>query len=129
MAQEHGMPVVLHVVRATGAALGLARDAALPRGGLVHGFAGPREVAMDWHRIGFCVGIGPTLHRSARLRAVVPLLPQTALVVESDDADPADTLPSVVRAIAALRCEDPARVARYTAGNARRLFGLPGGSA
>ncbi|MEC8423423.1 MAG: TatD family hydrolase, partial [Myxococcota bacterium] len=61
MAREHEMPVVLHVVRATGAALGLVRDAALPRGGLVHGFAGPREVAMDWHRIGFCVGIGPAL--------------------------------------------------------------------
>lgn len=129
LARAHDLPVVLHVVRATGAALDLVGAVPPPRGGLVHGFVGAREVAKRWHRLGFCVGIGPGLLRSRRLREAVPRLPAAALVLESDDTDPAETLPAVLAALAALRDEDPDHTARYTAANARRLFGLPGGSA
>lgn len=128
LACTHDRPVVLHVVRATGAALAAVRAARLPRGGLLHGFTGPLEVAREWHRLGFMLGVGPAVHHSARLRAALPQLPSESLVVESDDADPAQTLPGVVAALAALRAEDPADTARYTAANARRLFGLPIGS-
>ena len=129
LARAHALPVVLHVVRATGAAQQRVATARLPRGGLVHGFAGPREVAEGWRRLGFVLGIGPAVFRSARLRATLPHLPARCLVVETDDAPGGDTLGRVIAALAALRGEDPADTARYTAANARRVFGLPGGSA
>ena len=129
LARAHALPVVLHVVRATGAALQGARDARLARGGLVHGFVGSLETAWQWYRLGFLLGIGPAIHRSRRLRDALVALPSSSFVVESDDADPASELPAVRDAIARLRGEDPDHTARYTEENARRLFGLPGRSA
>jgi len=129
LARDHGLPVVLHVVRATAAARAAVAAVGLPQGGLVHGFTGALEVGREWHRAGFLLGVGAAVHRSRRLQATVAALPEAALVLESDAADPATTLPGVRDAVARLRREDPHHTARYTEANARRLFGLPGRSA
>lgn len=126
LARERDLPVVLHVVRAHGAALEVLRSDGVPgRGGLVHGFSGALEVARGYLALGLHLGLGAaaTNPRAKRLQAALPTLPSDRIVVETDDSDV--PLSHVVAAVAAARGEPAAQTARYTTANARALFGLP----
>ena len=134
LARERDLPIVLHVVRAHGAALDLLESDGIPAaGGFVHGFTGAAELARRYVRLGLHIGVGPHLTRAAaaRLTDAVRALSPAHLLVETDSPDqaagPADVA-RVVAALAAARGEQPAAVARYTADNATRLFGLGPGA-
>lgn len=134
LARERELPVVLHIVRAHGAALErLEGDGLSAAGGVVHGFTGAAELAKRYARLGLHLSVGPHLlrPRATRLADAVRALPLHRLLVESDSPDqsagPADVA-RVVAALAAARGEQPAQVARDTADNATRLFGLGSGA-
>ena len=125
LARARDLPVVLHVVRSHGAVLDVLKNDGLPRrGGLVHGFSGAPEVASAYLGLGLHLGLGAlSLNpRAQRLRASLPKLPESRIVVETDDS----TLPlsAIVAAVAAARHEPASKTARYTTANAEALFGL-----
>ncbi len=125
LARDRGLPVVLHVVRAHGAALQVLRKDGMPtQGGLVHGFSGALEVAQSYLSLGLHLGVGATATnpRARRLRAALPVLPRDRLVVETDDSRV--PLSHIVAAVAAVRGEPATQTARYTTANTRALFGL-----
>jgi len=126
LARAHGLPLVLHVVRALPRALELLeRLGGLPAGGVLHGFAGPRELLERAFALDLDVSVGGLALRpnARRLRAALPHVPLGRLLVETDAPDlPLDALPRVVDAVAALRREPPDLVARATAENAARRF-------
>jgi TatD DNase family protein len=130
LARQQNLPVVLHIVGAHGPALDVMEtDGLATAGGMVHGFTGAPELARRYLALGLYISIGPLIRKQAarRLRATVASLPIDRILVETDSPDqmdqPAD-LPAVVAAVAALRAEEPAEVARYTTANAARLFGV-----
>lgn len=138
LAKEHGLPLVLHIVRAHDAAIRLLREEGVPAaGGVVHSYSGSAElvapyVALGLH-ISFCGTV--TFPDARKTRTACRVVPLDRLLVETDAPDQAPEphraernepawLPRVIEAVAALRGEDPATVARVTADNARRLYGL-----
>lgn len=147
LAREHGLPVILHVRRSADALLaGLAR-VPVP-GGIAHAFNGSLQQALRFTSRGFRLGFGGTLsfERARQIRHLATVLPESALVLETDAPDippqwlyldaatraaglpqarnePAE-LPRIGAVLAGLRGWTLAHTAAVTAANA--LAALPG---
>lgn len=136
LAAELKLPVLLHVRRAHAATIATLKRFRLPRAGIVHAFAGSREEAREYLKLGFRLGLGgaPTWPRANRLRRVVAELPLEAVVLETDAPDMApamhpgvrnspEYLPEICTAIAALIGVAPETLAEASTRNACELFG------
>lgn len=137
LAREFDLPMVVHARRAVEEVYVTAKRVGGLRG-IVHSFGGSAEQARQLAELGFLLGIGGpvTYERARRLRRLVADCPLEWLVLETDSPDQPDAchrgqrneparLTEVLRVVAELRDEDPARIAAATRGNARRLLGLP----
>ncbi len=136
MARDAGLPVVLHVRKAHDAVLDCLRRIRVP-GGFAHAFNGSVQQAAIYESLGFRLGFGGMLTyvRSTRLRRLARELPLDLLVLETDAPDltvashhgernsPA-YLPECLAALAEVKDEDPAEVARITTANACAVLGL-----
>lgn len=137
LAEELGLPVVIHVREAHAAMAALL--ASFPRvKGVIHSFtAGPAE-AEGYLALGWSIAFNGivTFPKADALRAAAALVPADRLLVETDSpylapvprrgqrCEPAD-LTQVLARLAALRDVPVAALAATTGDNARRLFGLP----
>lgn len=137
LAREARLPAILHVRKAHDEVLARLRRFPLV-GGTVHAFNGSRQQAEQYLALGFKLGFGGamTYSRARKLRTLAAELPIEALVLETDSPDlpPAAHhgernspayLPEILAALAELRDEEPADLARRTTDNARAVFGLP----
>jgi len=126
LARDHGLPVVLHVVKAHGRALSLL-DEHPPPGGVVHGFTSAPEIAREYMKRGLHISFGGALLKplTKRARASAASVPLERLVIETDAPDqlpnPAD-LHRVLAALSGLRPESTEALAEATAANARRAY-------
>jgi len=140
LAREYDLPVIIHARRAVDAVIACIRRIGGLRG-VVHSFSGSLEQAQRLWRLGFLIGLGgPVTHpRAQRLRRLVASMPLEYLLLETDAPDQPDhdipgqrnepaRLPVILDAIAALRREPAAEIARVTCDNATRLF-IPGSPA
>jgi TatD DNase family protein len=136
LAAEFELPVLLHVRRAHAATIATLKRYRLPRGGVIHAFAGSYEEAREYIRLGFRLGLGgaPTWPQALRLRKVIPRLPLEAIVLETDSPDMApamhpgirnspEHLPDICAALAELCEVTPEELARASSRNAAELFG------
>jgi len=139
LAQEFGLPVLLHIRRAQDVILKLLRQHKV-RGGIAHAFNGSRQQAEEFIKLGFKLGFGGamTYHRASRLRALAATLPLESIVLETDAPDiPPDFLqrgepnkpeylPRIAETLAELRGLSLAEVARITTKNVSSVLpGLP----
>jgi len=138
MAHLLELPVVLHVVQAHGACLGILRDMGAPRaGGMVHSFTGSLETAQAYVRMGLSISFSGSVTRShaRKAREAARSLPLEQILVETDAPDQLPSgrdasqnepafLSDIVACIAELRNADPLDVAAQTEQNARKLFRL-----
>ncbi len=138
IAQEAGLPVVLHVRKAHDQVLACLRRMRVP-GGIAHAFNGSIQQAAQYQDLGFGLGFGGmlTFDRSNKVRALARALPLDAIVLETDAPDMTvaahrgernspEYLPDCLAALAEVRDQDPAYLAEQTTANARRLLRLPG---
>lgn len=139
LAKRRELPVVIHCVHANDEVAKRLRQLALPRGGLIHAFAGSPEQAQRFLALGYTLGLGGALTypRAKKLHRVVRSLPADGFVLETDSPDmplcafqgqrnePANVA-KVCQHVAERRGESAARVAAQSSANARALFG-PGG--
>lgn len=137
LGREAGLPVIVHCREAFADVLEVL-DRERPPGVVLHAFSGSADVAADALRRGYLISLaGPVTYPTARAPVeVARRVPLEMLLVETDAPvlaphpwrgrrnEPA-FLVAVVRRIAEIRREDPQQVARATADNARRVFGLP----
>ncbi len=124
-----GLPVLLHVRKATGAVLAILRELQIGEkiGGIWHGFSGSIPVAEELVALGFKIGVGPILLRenAKKLPEAVKALPLSALVLETDLPDMAespDALVEIAERIAVLRGISVDEVAQATTENAWQVF-------
>ena len=129
LAQQHSLPVVLHVRRSADLLLKGLRQCPVVSG-IAHAFNGSTQQAQAFVDMGFALGFGGTLtyERSLQLRRLACELPLSALVLETDAPDiPPQWLYQTAeqRALGATQgCNSPAelpRIAQVLAG----LRGLP----
>ena len=139
LANDCKLPVIIHVRKAHNAVLQLLKRIRPARGGVIHGFSGSVELALDYWRLGFRLGIGGaiTYRRARKTRTAAAALPLDALLLETDAPDMplADRqgkpnspayLPEVAHCLAELRGQSLRDIALQTSHNAQQLFGLKG---
>ncbi len=134
LADELGLPVLLHVRKAIDPILAALHKTKVP-GGIAHAFNGSREQADAFIKLGFKLGFGGamTYPGSKRIRELASGLPLEAIVLETDAPDippvwksggrntPADLLP-IAETLAALRGISLEAVAVATSANARAVL-------
>ena len=86
LARELDLPVNVHSRDAAQDTFDVIRDAALKTGGIIHCYSGSAEMALDYVRMGYHIGIGGvvTFKNSKTLKRVVQEVPLEALVTETD---------------------------------------------
>lgn len=142
-------PVILHVRDAHADALRILRlHPARKLGGVIHCFYGSREIAEQYLKLGYHIGIGGSLlqleERAKDLWEAVPHIPLDRILIETDAPfilpyckdviqpkllrrarNTSLILPAVIQKIAELKGFPAEEVEQATAENAIRLFGLP----
>ncbi|MDR3089285.1 MAG: TatD family hydrolase [Desulfobulbaceae bacterium] len=137
IARRHELPILLHVRKAHDQVLATLRRKHFPFGGIVHAYNGSLQQAEAFIKLGFLIAVGGavTWERSRKIRATAQALPLDCLTLETDAPDipiagqtgkrnlPEHIL-AICQALAVLRGEAPAELARQTTANARRLLRL-----
>jgi TatD DNase family protein len=88
LAQQHQLPVILHVRRSADLLLKGLRDTPVV-GGIAHAFNGSMQQAQAFIALGFKLGFGGALtyDRALQLRSLATELPLSAIVLETDAPD------------------------------------------
>ncbi|BAJ03252.1 hydrolase, TatD family [Shewanella violacea DSS12] len=137
MARQLDLPVILHVVKAHSEMLAILKRYSLPRGGVIHGFYGSYEIANEYIKLGYKLGIGGLiLNASAKkLKTCVAQLPLDSMLIETDSpamtpqnsADSRNTpliLQSIIAEIANLHKKSSVLITEHTFRNSMQLFDL-----
>ncbi|MBX3228620.1 MAG: TatD family hydrolase [Labilithrix sp.] len=136
LAQQHDLPVLLHVLRAHEEALKVLAAVGVPAaGGVVHSYSGSPELVPRYLELGLHLSFSGSItwHEGGRAARAVKACPPERLLVETDAPDqtprarrPAPNEPAfladVVRAVASIRGEPEREIAARTHDNACRLF-------
>ncbi|MBP0952060.1 TatD family hydrolase [Pseudomonas sp. 20GA0080] len=138
LAAEFDLPVLLHVRRSHADVIATLKRHTLKRSGVIHAFAGSREEAREYIKLGFKLGLGgaATWPQALRMHRVIAELPLDSVVLETDSPDMApamfpnqrnspEHLPSICTALAALMNVSPEHLAQTSTRNAHDLFGWP----
>ncbi|SDZ82840.1 TatD DNase family protein [Lachnospiraceae bacterium NK3A20] len=138
LAQDERKPIIIHSRDAAQDTLQIMREMHAERtGGVLHCYSYSLEMAREFIRLGFYIGVGGvvTFRNARKLKEVVEHIPIEKIVLETDCPYMAPTphrgerntslnLPCVVQAIAELKRMDPEGVIRITEDNARQLYYL-----
>ncbi len=135
LAQQHKLPLILHVRRSHDAVIATLRRHKFQEGGIVHAFAGSMEQAKAFIKLGFVLGFGGVMTYSSatRVRRLAQALSLSDIVLETDapDMKPADwplsyntplALLQNFTALCQLRTETPDEIAAATTSNACRAL-------
>ena len=137
LADELGLPVVIHQRSALAETLAILEETRPAAGGVLHCFDDGPEVVPRAAALGFKLGLGGCLtYGHAPLTEAVRIAPAEMLVLETDapwlEPEPRSLrrnepglLPRVVRRLCELRGWTPEEADRVTTANARDLFRLP----
>ncbi|RMQ43608.1 TatD-related deoxyribonuclease [Pseudomonas cichorii] len=136
LAADFELPALLHVRRSHADVIATLKRHKLKRCGIIHAFAGSREEAREYIRLGFRLGLGgaATWPQALRMHRVIAELPLESIVLETDSPDMApamypdqrnspEHLPEICQALAGLLKISPERLAEESTRNACELFG------
>lgn len=89
LAKRYELPVILHSRRTHDQLAMHLKRHALPRTGVVHGFAGSLQQAERFVQLGYKIGVGGTITypRASKTREVMARLPLGSLLLETDAPD------------------------------------------
>jgi len=143
LAQDRGLPIIIHCREAEEDVLSMLRRAVdrAPISGVLHAFSGDRAFAAECLELGLHVSLaGPVTYTNKKfetLRAAAQSIPDDRLLIETDSPylmphplrgkqkrnEPANLI-HTARRLAELRNCPLEELASLTTANARRLFGL-----
>lgn len=137
LARELQMPVNIHSRDATEDTLRIMKNHAEGLSGIIHCFSGSREIAEEYVKMGFLIGVGGvvTFKNGKKLRRVVERVPLTSIVLETDcpylAPDPyrgkrnhSAYIRYVAQEIAHIKGVTYEEVVEQTEKNARKVYGL-----
>lgn len=135
MAADFNLPALLHVRRSHADTIATLKRFKLKRGGIVHAFAGSREEAKEYIKLGFKLGLGgaATWPQALRMHRVIAELPLDSVVLETDSPDMApamhpqvrnspEHLPDICAALSDLMNIPAERLAQASTDTANELF-------
>ncbi|GLT17186.1 hydrolase [Vibrio zhanjiangensis] len=135
LASDHQLPLILHSRKTHNEVLQLLKKHKFSFGGVLHGFSGSYQQAMQFVELGFYIGVGGviTYPRAQKTRKTVFDLPLENIVLETDAPDmplmgyqgkpnhPA-MLVHILSCLANLREMDEQTIAQITWENANQAF-------
>ncbi len=137
LARDYDLPLILHSRRTHDKLLQQLRRYALPRTGVIHGFAGSEQQALAFIRAGYFIGVGGTITwpRANKTRNAIARLPLTSVLLETDAPDMPlqgrqgepnrpERIKQIWQCLCELRDEPPEQIAVTVRDNTRRLFGI-----
>lgn len=137
LAHGENLPVIIHAVKAHSEVLSYLKRHKLPRGGVIHGFSGSSDIALEYTKLGFKLGIGGLIMNpnAKKLLKTVSELPLDSFLLETDS--PAMPPPNVtdkrnqpanavffIDKIAILQKKSSVLISEHLALNAMQLFDL-----
>lgn len=89
LAEELGLPVILHVRKAYDEMAAMVRRTGFSHGGIIHAFSGSLQQGQALIALGFKLGIGGAIShsRATKLRKTLACLPLESIVLETDSPD------------------------------------------
>lgn len=86
LAREKQLPIVIHSREATQDTLEIIKEHGRDLTGVVHCFSGSAEVAMEYVKMGYYIGVGGvvTFKNGKKLREVVEAVPLESILLETD---------------------------------------------
>ncbi|WP_085711836.1 MULTISPECIES: TatD family hydrolase [unclassified Pseudomonas] len=136
LAADFELPALIHVRRSHAAVIATLKRFKLKRGGIIHAFAGSREEAQEYIKLGFKLGLGgaPTWPQALRMHRVLSDLPLGSVVLETDSPDMAPAmypgvrntpahLPAICNALAGLMNISAEQLAEASTANCCEVFG------
>jgi len=136
LAADFNLPALIHVRRSHAAVIATLKRFRLKRAGIIHAFAGSKEEAREYIKLGFKLGLGgaPTWPQALRMHRVLAELPLDSVVLETDSPDMAPAmfpgqrnspahLPAICAALAPLWAISPERLAAASTANSCEVFG------
>lgn len=137
IAQQLQLPIILHCVKRQGRVLTLLKQYNFKQGGVYHAFSGSLEIADEFIKLGFKLGIGGviTYPNSSKVRDTVAKLPVQSMVLETDAPDmPIYEQPSkdntplniitIFDCLVSLRSETKSQLATQLSINTHNIFSL-----
>ncbi|SED06729.1 TatD DNase family protein [Pseudomonas mohnii] len=135
LAADFNLPALIHVRRSHAAVIATLKRFRLPRAGIIHAFAGSKEEAREYIKLGYKLGLGgaATWPQALRMHRVLAELPLESVVLETDSPDMAPAmypgqrnspahLPAICAALASIMAISPERLAAVSTANACELF-------
>lgn len=134
LASELNLPVVIHSRDATKDTVDILKNYSL--NGVIHCFSGSLEIAKEYIKMGFLLGIGGVVtFKNSKLPLVVREIPLESIVLETDSpyltptpyrgsVNSSKYIPIIAEKIAEIKEISTSEVASVTTNNALKLFDL-----
>ncbi|VVM80471.1 putative metal-dependent hydrolase YjjV [Pseudomonas fluorescens] len=135
LAADFNLPPLIHVRRSHAAVVATLKRFKLKRAGIIHAFAGSKEEAREYIKLGFKLGLGgaATWPQALRMHRVLGELPLDSVVLETDSPDMAPVmfpgqrnspahLPAICTALAGIMAVSPEQLAAASTANACEVF-------
>ena len=135
LAVDFNLPALIHVRRSHAAVIATLKRFRLKRAGIIHAFAGSKEEAREYIKLGFKLGLGgaATWPQALRMHRVLAELPLASVVLETDSPDMSPVmfpgqrnspahLPAICSALAEIMAISPEQLAAVSTANACELF-------
>jgi TatD DNase family protein len=136
LAADFNLPALIHVRRSHAAVIASLKRFKLKRAGIIHAFAGSKEEAREYIKLGFKLGLGgaATWPQALRMHRVLAELPLASVVLETDSPDMAPVmfpgqrnspahLPAICAALAQWMAVTPQQLASASTANSCEVFG------
>lgn len=136
LAKELSLPVIIHSREASQLTFDILKEADIHKG-VIHCFSGSHELAKEYVKRGFYIGIGGaiTFNNARKTIEVAEHIPIENIVIETDcpyltpvpfrgKRNDSSYLKYVVEKIAQIKDMEPTEVARRTLENAKLLYGI-----
>lgn len=137
LANQFQRPLIVHSVKAHNELIAQCKKRKPLYGGVVHGFSGSYETAMQYINMGFYIGAGGTISyaRAQKTRTAFARIPLEFVLLETDAPDmplngqqgqrnSPENIPRIAQFLAGLRGETVETIATVVWENNRRLFGV-----
>lgn len=138
LAKTYQLPVILHSRHTHDLLYKELKKMALPRRGVIHGFVGSYQQAMQFIDLGYAIGVGGTItyQRANKTNQTMAKIPLTSIVLETDAPDMPlsgfqgqpnrpEQIERIFHALCKLREEEPSHIQDQIYLNSKKLFNLP----
>lgn len=135
LAKQYQLPVILHSRRSHPLLYKILKNMKLTHSGVIHGFSGSYEEAMQFIRLGYFIGVGGVIsyERAKKTRNAISKIPLSAIVFETDAPDMPlsghqgqpnrpENIQSIANYLIALRTESQTTIFEQVALNTLNLF-------